>query len=458
MRQAPPWLISMVVHMLVLIAAGLWMMFPPHRPAEVKLEVVADRQGEQLDDDSAQGLGDETAPEEIIALSPLPEVDDPFSAPPNLDVSIDGMYASSDIGAPAIGNALDGRQAGSKEVLLKAYGGTGRSEGAVGAALKWLAKQQRDNGTWSLKGPYEDGGGFENVAAATAMAMLAFQGAGHTHVKDGSYRRVMAKAVEALIAMQDDRGSFFEQSDAPQNNRFYTQGQATIAICELYAMTQESQLRLVAERAVRYLLTNQDPGKGGWRYLPGQDSDLSVTGWVVMALQSARMGGIEVPSDALLKVEDFLNSVSKEKGSRYSYTPGGTPSEVMTAEGLLCRQYLGWDRSDERLQRGVEFLLLPENLPSWKERNVYYWYYATQVLHHMEGDAWQDWNPVMRDLLVDKQMQNGPEAGSWHPTQPEADRWGYQGGRLYTTCLSTYILEVYYRHLPIYSTAVGRPQ
>ena len=32
----------------------------------------------------------------------------------------------------------------------------------------------------------------------------------------------------------------------------------------------------------------------------------------------------------------------------------------------------------------------------------------------------------------------------------EHGHWGQFGGRLYVTCLSTYILEVYYRHLPLY--------
>jgi hypothetical protein len=45
------------------------------------------------------------------------------------------------------------------------------------------------------------------------------------------------------------------------------------------------------------------------------------------------------------------------------------------------------------------------------------------------------------------QTREGPESGSWSPA---GDRWESFAGRLYTTCLSTYMLEVYYRHLPIY--------
>jgi hypothetical protein len=71
----------------------------------------------------------------------------------------------------------------------------------------------------------------------------------------------------------------------------------------------------------------------------------------------------------------------------------------------------------------------------------------------MEGPAWQKWNNVMRKLLPEKQETTGRERGSW---DPQGDRWGSPsyGGRLYVTCLSIYILEVYYRHLPLYHTGL----
>ena len=119
---------------------------------------------------------------------------------------------------------------------------------------------------------------------------------------------------------------------------------------------------------------------------------------------------------------------------------------------------LGWARNDERLVRGIKYLLKEENLPAWKEpdRNIYFWYYATQVMHHMEGNYWDQWNGVVRDLLVEHQIHNGREKGSWNPMLPVADRWGHHGGRLFVTCLSIYVLEVYYRHLPLYSTKSGQ--
>jgi hypothetical protein len=201
--------------------------------------------------------------------------------------------------------------------------------------------------------------------------------------------------------------------------------------------------------AIKYCVASQEPDLGGWRYLPRSDSDTSVTGWIVMALQSARMAGLDVPSPVLLKVGEYLDKATPD-GSRYSYQIEMEPTLTMTAEALLCRQYLGWKRDDPRLVTGVGYLM--QNLPRYEDRDVYYWYYGTQVVHHMGGKPWDAWNGVLRDMLVKNQEKTGPEKGSWDPLGDHPDRWANlgQGGRLYTTCLSLYMLEVYYRHLPIY--------
>ena len=121
----------------------------------------------------------------------------------------------------------------------------------------------------------------------------------------------------------------------------------------------------------------------------------------------------------------------------------------MTAEGLLCRQYLGWARDVQPMVVGVESLIEAHNF-NLNQRNVYYWYYATQTMHHFGGKPWRSWNGAMREHLPRAQIRSGRESGSW---PPDADTYGQNYGRLYTTCLSIYCLEVYYRHMPIYSVS-----
>ena len=120
----------------------------------------------------------------------------------------------------------------------------------------------------------------------------------------------------------------------------------------------------------------------------------------------------------------------------------------MTAEGLLCRIYLGWPSSHPALLQAIQDDLLP-NTPRLDDDSysVYYWYYATQVLHHVGYPAWDKWNRDMRRVIPAMQEKSGVEAGSWSSNR---DAFGAAGGRMYTTCLNLYCLEVYYRHLSIY--------
>jgi hypothetical protein len=414
-------------------------------------EIFAETLGEQLDVPTGD-LPPTDLPRDLdssYSISDLPEVDDPLAAPtPTNEISPNGMSLFSDIDAPSIGLALSGRQEGRKEALLRAYGGTRTTQESVTLALSWLARQQDRSGLWSLTGKYANGAVTENQYAATAMALLAFLGDGHTHVSDTPFRSQVRRGMAALMKIQGPEGEFWNESIST-HQRAYAHAQCTIAMCELYAMTQDSRVRESAQKAIDYCVRAQSPA-GGWRYIPMQDADTSVTGWYVMALQSARMGGLDVSTDSLDRVPRFLDSASSHGGSRYSYRPEQADSPAMTAEALLCRQYLGWEHSDPRLQTGVEYLLqYPVN---WQRPNVYYWYYATQVMHHMGGDPWVKWNKVMRQVIPENQIREGKERGSWDPRD---DQWGSTAGRLYMTCLSTYMLEVYYRHLPLYSLSGG---
>ena len=116
----------------------------------------------------------------------------------------------------------------------------------------------------------------------------------------------------------------------------------------------------------------------------------------------------------------------------------------MTAEGLLCTQYLGADRNSPQLQAGAAYLL--QHLPKKGQQTSYYWYYGTQVMYHMQGDYWPKWNAALRDQLVQTQRKDGPLQGTWDP----GDQWEWRGGRLYCTSLRLLMLSVYYRHLPLY--------
>jgi hypothetical protein len=342
-----------------------------------------------------------------------------------------------------------GRSEAGKRAALKKYGGTADSEKAVVCGLKWLDTIQQKNGSWSFakQGLAAVPGRYKRTeVGATSLALLCFLGAGHTHLKDGPYRETVLKGLEFIgESATVTQGTADLRGDSEANSGMYVQGLATICLSEAHALEHSDRnLTKLTEMAVRFIERAQNPITGGWRYKPRDDtSDTSVVGWELMALQSAKSGRIRVSSKSLRLARDFLRSAQvDDEGSQYAYVPGQGAKPSMTAVGLLCRMYLGWRNDNPALEKGVKYLAVRGPNPN----DMYYNYYATQVLHHWGGDLWKKWNAELREDLVRSQVTEGPAAGSWRPGGPHSD----VGGQLYQTTLSILTLEVYYRHLPIY--------
>ena len=444
-REAPPWLVSMVLHLILLLVLALI-----STPAGSELGRVMLSIGQSERETPAELAEFSISSEDLLKDAELVE---DAEADVDLSTIFDTMEVEEietieplEIGAgpelASIRPMFEGRSGAMKKALLEIYGGTPQTQEAVKRGLQWLKRNQRRNGGWSMRGPFRDGALTENEAAATAMALLAFLGDGHTHLS-GDYKDEVEKGMKHLISMQD-RSGFFARS-ARSHEKMYAQAQATIAICELYGMTKDSWLRDRAQLALDFAMEAQS-AQGGWRYEPNFDSDTSVTGWFVMALESGRAAGLEVDISVLLKVNDYLDTAASFDGAGYGYQARTDPTPAMTAEGLLCRQYISWKRDHPPLIQGLQALLLDAPFDI-SDQDVYYWYYATQVLHHYGGSPWREWNSKMRVELPRAQVRGGREDGSW---APQGDRWGRNSGRLYTTCLSLFCLEVYYRHMPLY--------
>ncbi len=314
-----------------------------------------------------------------------------------------------------------------------------------------------------------DAGSIVSDTAATGLALLAFLGAGYDHYDD-KYKDVVRRGLEFLLENQRENGDLYiaADSDSNQSAWFYSHGIASIALCEAFGMTGDEKLRVPAQKALDFIVASQHPTRGGWRYSPRISSDMSVSGWQLMALKSGELAHLKVPPETIGNIRKWLDSAQATKGdaSQYVYNPladdsrrqGREPNRTMTAVGLLMRMYTGWNHDNPDLKRGVDHLLasLPEagsgNDAGTSKRDTYYWYYATQVMYHMKGDAWKKWNERLHPLLVNSQVQDGPMTGSWDPRNPVPDRWGPHGGRIYVTTMNLLSLEVYYRHLPIYDS------
>jgi Squalene-hopene cyclase C-terminal domain len=351
-----------------------------------------------------------------------------------------------------ISESLAMRKPESRQAATRTLGGSDASEEAVERGLVWLAQHQHADGHWSIHDiqcqdhTCTGHGSFHSDTAATGLALLAFLGAGYTH-QSGQHQAVVDRAIKWHLQHQKPDGDLF--ADESEFVWFYSHGMASIALCEAYGLTKDPALRNPAQRALDFIVAGQHPDFGGWRYRPKFESDTSVSGWQLMALKSGEMAGLKVPKEAYTGVAHWLDSVqNKTSPGQFSYHPSRPASVAMSAEGLLMRQYLGAKRNDVDLIAGAEYLR--KHLPDLNERDSYYWYYGTQVMFHMQGGYWDEWNARLRDTLVTSQLKDGGSSGSWNPDRPTPDQWGAAGGRHYVTCMNLLMLEVYYRHLPLY--------
>ena len=460
-RELSGWVVSCLFHASLLLLLGLLVQAAQQRSpgpggdliAYNALPVPSDELLDELDWDlympgqkrlvgAAELSNDESEVPEVAV--PQDETTGPNDTPqPGIGLEpsqpIDWLLSTGAV----VGGGIEGRTGQARARLLGEGGGTPESEEAVERGLRWLLAHQRDDGSWHFshrnrfcQGLCRNPGTVASTTGATAIALAPFLGAGYTH-RGGEYQDTVKRGLYYLgsRALVNPEGADF------QEGTMYAQGLAAIVLSEAYAMTGDPALKELAQGAIDFIDYAQDKRGGGWRYTPGEPGDTTVTGWQLMALKSAQMANLRVSSPTIFLAQGFLDGVQSEEGARYGYM-STDPRNTTTAIGLLCRMYTGWRRTNPALAQGVAYL------SRWgpSEDDMYYNYYATQVMRHWDGSDWKRWNVAMREHLIGTQAAVGHEAGSWYFSGGHAE----SGGRLYNTAMAVMTLEVYYRYMPLY--------
>ena len=473
-KSKNPWiagLSSFAIHLTLLLLMAIWTVASSGGSRNLSIDSGLATNDSELEtvlvesksqnDSNQSGFQLQEISSSILAIDAKPEISTMSSGPSSKvetlsdsDLIRMSSSVSKSTGTSFVSSSLEGRSAKNRGSVGTLNGATPASEAAVEAALAYLARHQRNNGSWTVR--FEDGpcqgecdhGGFEkdpHEIAATGLALLCFLGAGHT-MREGEYSDHVQRGVYFLIQnlRESQSGRRFWLTGKAE---MYEHGIATLALCEALQMRgDEELLTKPCQETINQIIYAQHDG--GWGYHPKEAGDLSIVGWQVLALKSAVSAKLVVNAHTIQGVDQFLKRHVRND-FLFVYNFGDKPSASMTAIGTLMRIFRGWSKTDPSILKAIEYL--SKEGPS--RGDFYYNYYATQVLFQYGGKPWTDWNSKMRDYLISIQETEGHMAGSWwlpgEPGKSSSLIANKTGGRLYATAMACLTLEVYYRYLPV---------
>jgi hypothetical protein len=310
---------------------------------------------------------------------------------------------------------------------------------AVDKALLWLSKQQQGDGTWP-QGPGAS-------TAVPALAVKAFLARGHVPGQ-GPYGQVINHGIDYVLAQQQADGML---SSANGNAGMYEHGISAAMLGEAFGMVDDARKNKIDKalaKATKMSLDAQAVRKdaihqGGWRYQrTSPDSDISVTGWQLMALRAAANCGAYVPKGALESGREYVRRCSFKGGPGFTYqAQQGTPGPARTGTAIVSLEMLGEHHSKEAMAGGDYLLENPVTNPN---EGFYYYsvYYIAQAYYHLGDKYYRDGYPKLRDALLASQ---GPE-GTW----PVGSGQEQVAGEAYRTSMAVLALSVPYRYLPLF--------
>lgn len=312
-------------------------------------------------------------------------------------------------------------------------------ENSVNKGLEWLAEHQNDNGSWTNKIGYKlnesvEGHKADNVGV-TAIAGLSFISAGN-FPGQGEYGEVVKKALEYVLSCSDPATGYI----SCHGSRMYEHGFATLFLAELYGMTGKKKTRRALEKAVQIILDSQNR-EGGWRYQPRpDDADLSVTVTIVQSLRSAKNVGIYVPGHNIEKAMNYVKKCYRHDGAFYYQTKQmSRASWALTAAGVVSLHSAGHYKT-KRVRKGIKWLWNVLNKKGRIQYGDYHYFYGhfytSQALYQA---GWNDFRKYYKELSREFIVNQRPD-GSWIDIV----------GQSFATAMSTLILQLPTRYLPIF--------
>ncbi len=342
---------------------------------------------------------------------------------------------------------------------------------SVQRGLAWLISQQKADGSFETIEVGQPG--------VTAFCLMAFLAQGESPV-DGQYQQQLSKAIDYIAAQQQPNGLIATSAPhgvpIPRELNRHLMGQTAVynhaisalALTEAYGQcdpNQAKKLMPVIEKAIATTLEMQRWGGkrkhdvGGWRYLDvrhvGEDSDLSLTGWQLMFLRSARNAGFDPPEESIIAAVSYVENCFFNQQNRrvhgYLVNRPTACTRAMAGAGVLALAHAGKHDSKEALSSGDwilkhDFSDYNNDTPPYgckwlRDRYHYGAVLCTQAMFQLGGKYWDQFFPTLVDELLAHQNADG----SWPPERRENNY-----GNCYSTSLSILSLSVPNQMLPIF--------
>ena len=328
---------------------------------------------------------------------------------------------------------------------------------AIDKGLEYLARHQAPNGAWlTAQGP---------EPAITSLCIMAFLSAGHVP-GEGTHGQAIERGIQYVMEQQRPNGLFL--SILGERLEMYQHGICTLMLAEVVGMMPDRrQARKLREKLVlavdvilRAQLRNGED-RGGWRYtVQSPDSDISVTGWQIMALRAAKNTGCDVPAEHIDQAIDYIKRCRDPVTGGYRYQIYGRVTIPCTGTSMLALSLMDKDytKSNDAYRAASSLLKYPLNP---REQHFFYGiYYTSQAMFQVGiekktskdnrggvdviNNYWITYRKILHRLLL---VQNPPKAaGFW-----SGFGWDdLKAGPNYCTAMAILALTVEYRYLPIY--------
>jgi hypothetical protein len=336
---------------------------------------------------------------------------------------------------------------------------------AVQRALIFLASEQAPDGSFPTLSHAQP--------AVTSLCVLAFMAHGHMP-GEGEFGDRLEKATNFIISCQKRNGLIMlEGPDTVEITRdvehlksvagAYNHAISSLTLAEMYGMRPEKKsatVQAVIEKSIKASLTMQRWPKdfpydrGGWRYIHDYDqtdSDLSVTGWELMFLRSARNAGFNVPQQTIDDAVNYVRRTFVPQYGTFDYRirRSDTRSRGMTGAGILALGHAGFHNSKEAQSAGKELLeysfeVYNDNQPfPTRDRYHYSLFMCCQGSYQLGNPYWHQFFPRAANAVLRHQFPNG----SWDAESFHRDR---RYGNAYTTAMVVLALGAPNQFLPIF--------